>query len=387
MPGPRLVAALLILASLVAASCADGVDPEAAAVETDGDDERDGDDDDERDGEGAEATTSSVREQIAAIRGSTTGAGGGARERVAEAVDQLDPTTPSFSGDFADPFVVRDGAVFYAYATNTIFDNVPVLRAGAGTESEFVGDALPELPEWGEPGWVWAPSVAEIDGTWVLYYTTRHSASGRQCISVAVADSPEGPFVDESTEPLVCDLDGGGSIDPSPFQDTDGSWWLLWKSDGNCCGLPTWIYAQPLTDDGLELAGDPVPLLRDDLEWENDLIEGPTMTEEGGRYHLFYSANRWDTEDYVVGHAVCESVTGPCVKDPEPFLESHEGAWGPGGLEIVTAPAGRTGLVVYHGWTESGVGYETGRRSLFVTPVAFVRGDPVLPALELEGSS
>ena len=40
------------------------------------------------------------------------------------------------------------------------------------------------------------------------------------------------------------------------------------------------------------------------------------MIAVDGEYHLFYSANRWDTEAYAVGHAVCESVAGPCVKDP-----------------------------------------------------------------------
>ena len=47
------------------------------------------------------------------------------------------------------------------------------------------------------------------------------------------------------------------------------------------------------------------------------------MIAVDGEYHLFYSANRWDTEAYAVGHAV-ESVAGPCVKDREPWLADTE---------------------------------------------------------------
>ncbi len=284
--------------------------------------------------------------------------------------------TPTFDGDFADPYLYAEDGTFYAYATNSFFTNVPVLIAGpdgSGAREE----ALPDLPVWSEPGHVWAPSVVEVDGTYVMHYTTRHSASGRQCISVAVADEPAGPFIDDSTEPLVCDLAQGGSIDPSVFVDGDDLW-LLWKSDGNCCGIPTKIYAQPLTVDGLELAGDPVELIRNDLSWERDVVEGPSMIEVDGEYHLFYSANRWDTEAYAVGHALCETVTGPCTKDPEPWLADTDATSGPGGLEVITLDDRAVDLVVYHGWTGDEVGYPDGQRALYVRPIRWVDGEPIL---------
>ncbi|MEM9467952.1 MAG: glycoside hydrolase family 43 protein, partial [Actinomycetota bacterium] len=190
--------------------------------------------------------------------------------------------TPTFDGDFADPYLLPQDGDIYAYATNTMFMNVPVLVSYGDGGGELVGDALPELPAWSEPHHVWAPSITAVDDTYVLHYTTRHTASGRQCISVAVADHPAGPYVDDSTEPLVCTLDLGGSIDPSTFVDTDGTIWLLWKSDGNCCGIPTIIFAQPLTADGTELAGGAVELIRNDLSWERDVVEGPSMIEVDG---------------------------------------------------------------------------------------------------------
>lgn len=288
--------------------------------------------------------------------------------------------TPIFGGDFADPFVLQIDDIYYAYATNTFGANVPLMGAVSGARGNYLGDVLPNLPAWSEPGHVWAPSVSRVGADYVLWYSTRHSASGRQCISAARSDHPAGPFVDDSTEPLICDFIGGGSIDPSPVFDYDGSLWLLWKSDGNCCGRPTVIYSQRLTPDGMAIAGDPVELIRNDLWWERDVVEGPTMAYGSSGYHLLYSANRWDTDKYTVGHATCESVVGPCVKDPDPWLASYNGAWGPGGPEFVTDADGWTGLLVYHAWTAPGVGYPDGARGLFVAELQLVAGVPVSPS-------
>ena len=206
--------------------------------------------------------------------------------------------------------------------------------------------------------------------------TASHTASGRQCISVATADHPGGPFVDESTEPLVCTLDQGGSIDPGVVFDGDDPY-LLWKSDGNCCGLPTIIYSQPLSADGTELAGDPVELIRNALSWERDVVEGPSMIAVDGAWYLFYSANRWDTADYAVGLAACESVVGPCEKQPEPWLDSTEALAGPGGLEVISLPSRPADLVVYHGWVDGDVGYPDGARALYVRPIRWTADGPV----------
>ena len=136
----------------------------------------------------------------------------------------------------------------------------------------------------------------------------------------------------------MCTLDLGDSIDLSAVAD-DGSLWLLWKSDGNCCGIPTMMFGQPLSADGTELAGPAVELLRNHRSWERDVVEAPSIIEVDCEYHLFYSANRRDTEAYAVGHAVCESIAGPCVKDPESWLADTRATSGPGGLEAAGGSA------------------------------------------------
>lgn len=290
---------------------------------------------------------------------------------------------PVYCEDFADPFVLSTGAAvgtrIFAYATNTSDSVLPVLSTGSLLRSEEIDDALAELPSWSEPGAVWAPSVLERDdGGLVLYYTTTHRESGLQCISRAVADDPLGPFVDRSTGPIVCPADLGGAIDPSPFVTDDGTAYLLWKNDGNCCDILTRIWIQRLSDDREEVTGEPSELIAADQRWEGGVVEGPSMVEHDGRFHLFYSANAWDTAAYAIGHARCEAPAGPCTKSgTTPWLASSEGVQGPGGQELFDS-GGDELQMVFHAWPGE-VGYDAGGfRSLFTTGIDFVDGDPVV---------
>jgi beta-xylosidase len=284
--------------------------------------------------------------------------------------------TPIYSGDFADPYVLRVGDTFYAYATNTTDANLPVIVAGTTPGARYVGDAFPALPSWSEPGHVWAPAVLALDDGYVLYYSTRVAGTTTQCISRATAATPTGPFVDDSTGPMVCQRDLGGSIDPSVVTDGDGADWLLFKNDGNCCGLPTAIWSQRLGADGLAVVGEPTKLLTAGDGWEGGLIEGPSMVRHDGKYLLFYSANAWDSEDYGIGYAVCDSVTGPCTKQTVdgPWMGSTTFARGPGGQEFFSALGDV--WMVYHGWARGSAGKEGAERRLYVDIVRFPDGVP-----------
>jgi hypothetical protein len=294
---------------------------------------------------------------------------------------QLDPSggllvgTPVYDGDFADPFVLIDAGTNYVYATNTDDANLPVIVSAGGNEGTYYGDAFPQLPAWTTPGFVWAPAVyAHADG-YIAYYTTADTASKRQCVSRAVAPSPVGPFVDDSTGPLVCQSDLGGTIDPSIVTDVDGESWLLFKNDGNCCNITTSLWSQKLSPDGLDVVGEPTKLIDADQPWEGNLIEAPSMVIAGGTSYLFYSANAWDTANYAVGYARCESITGPCTKAEGPWMTSTAFAKGPGGQEFFA----KDGFVwmVYHGWERGQIGYPQGQRRLYLDIVQVTDGTPV----------
>lgn len=263
-------------------------------------------------------------------------------------------TNPVIARDFADPDVLQVGDRYYAYATNASGANVQTATSSDLVRWERGRDALPVLPRWSRPGFTWAPEVAAAEGGgYVLYFTARHVASGRQCIGAATSPAPEGPFRSEAAEPLICQLDQGGSIDASSFADEGGARYLLWKNDGNCCGYDTWIFIQRVSADGLALLGEPTRLIRPDQAWEGRLVEAPTLWERAGKYYLFYSANSYAGLDYAVGYAVADSPTGPFRKPGRaPLLATDRqtgAAFGPGGQDVVLDKDGEPWML-YHAW-------------------------------------
>ncbi len=314
--------------------------------------------------------------------------------------------TPVFNGDFADPYALRTPDALYLYSTNTATTkyapgaHIPVIELpeSSAFRGHYLGDALPVLPAWTVSGFQWAPSVwARPDGTYVMYYATpatnpevclaHPSAAGcvraangptsAMCISRATGASPAGPFVDDSSSAFVCPVSLGGAIDPSVFIRADGTPWLLWKNDGDCCQLSTTIFAQQLAADGLSVIGSPHRLIGASQAWEGNLVEAPSMIRSGSTYWLFYSANLWGTPDYGIGVARCASVTGPCAKPLDhAWLSSSEGGRtdpGPGGEEFFTAD----GLIwmVHHALAPGQTG-NTAQRRLYVDLLAFPPGRP-----------
>jgi hypothetical protein len=169
--------------------------------------------------------------------------------------------------------------------------------------------------------------------------------------------------------------------------DTDGSVYLIWKSDQNnpACGSAPRIWSQKLSTVGVSVVGSPTQLLARDQVWEGAVIEAPSMVLDGGSYYLFYSANNYDTSYYSVGYAVCQSPVGPCVKKTvdqaggaSPALIHSAGpAQGPGGQEFFRDMGGKL-WVAYHAWTSPLVGYPSGgQRSLRIDSMSFSGGYPV----------
>jgi arabinan endo-1,5-alpha-L-arabinosidase len=265
---------------------------------------------------------------------------------------------PVLDRDFPDPDVLQVGDVYYAYSTNSNDINIQAARSTDLVEWEFIGEVLPDLPDWAvqDFGWAWAPDVSTTDEgkTFLMYFTARYAVGngGSQCIGAAVSDSPEGPFEPVGDAPLICQLNQGGSIDPNSYMDDRNNRYILWKNDGNCCGGQTWIYIQPTSDDGLTLEGEPTRLITADQVWEGILVEGPTLWQHNEHYFLFYSANSYLSPDYAIGYAVADDLLGPYVKPKSvPFLETsiRNGIVSPGGQDIVTDAEGETWMI-YHTW-------------------------------------
>ena len=175
---------------------------------------------------------------------------------------------PVYKDNFPDPFVLRNGAEFIAYATNDGHQpaDADVARPGqlgAGRGPGQSGQAAgwhAEARVVGERGLTWAPEVMRVGNRWLLYYTAHDAKRNKQCIGVAGASDPMGPFIDPPPQPLVCQTDLGGSIDADPFRDSDGKLYLYFKNDGNAVRKRTAIWGQQLAPDGLSVIGAPVDI-------------------------------------------------------------------------------------------------------------------------------
>ncbi|MDF2807764.1 MAG: hypothetical protein K0S43_2710, partial [Cellulosimicrobium sp.] len=291
----------------------------------------------------------------------------------AAATAVAEPTiSPVVDANFPDPDILLVDGVYHAYATNHQGQNVQHRTSTDLVTWSAPTDVAPDLGAWVSesctfsPGGatdrcVWAPEVSAVEGGYALYYTARDATSPRQCLGVALSDTPDGPFVPVGDDPIVCPNgeagteDLGGAIDAATFVDGD-QLYLLWKADGNCCtGKTAIIFAQPLSPDGATLTGPPVELIRVDKSYEGRVVEGPTLLERDGTYYLFYSANDFGGGGYRTSYATASSLAGPWTKATTELLTSDRfqgDVRGPGGQDIVTAPDG-SDAIVFHGWNEA----------------------------------
>lgn len=302
---------------------------------------------------------------------------------------------PVLDGEFADPFVLPvDGDRLVAYATNrTEADgtrtHLPVSTSADGVHWSRPAEAMPAPPPWAraqQPD-IWAPEAMRVGERYIVFFSARHASLRRAdgltlCIGAAVAASPTGPFV-----PLAAPLSCGGAhgvIDVSPLRapDADGRerLWLLYKTDGNCCGAATTFLVQRLREDGLALEG-PAQVLdgvRNDQPWEGKVVEAPQMVHAHGRWWLFYAGNDYGGGAYATGYARCDGPLGPCHDAAEnPILRSEPGPpalVGPG-HQSVFRHAGRT-WIAFHGWRQPAPGGPR-YRAMYILPLDWREGRPV----------
>jgi beta-xylosidase len=224
--------------------------------------------------------------------------------------------------------------------------NVPTAISTDGVHWSQAPDSLPVLPKWAAPSisMTWAPAAQRTSSGWVLYYSTEEEASGLECIGRAVSSSPTGPYQDRTSLPMLCQRRLGGSIDPSVIRESDGSTYLVWKSDGNAAHVADSIWSQPLSSDGLSVRGEPHRLLGVDASWELRIVEAPAMVAASkGGYWLVYAGGDWSRPDrYATGLAYCSAATGPCREtSSKPFLATSTNDISPGGLDTFRDQRGR----------------------------------------------
>lgn len=288
-------------------------------------------------------------------------------------------TNPVYPEYFADPFVWQHQGTYYAIGTGPaeaagqvqemhrqrVF---PLLKSNDLVNWQFAGNALlrPD-PKLGDN--FWAPEVACYQGIFYLYYSVGHGDKNHQ-LRVATSSDPLGPYQDVGN-PLIDPETSPFSIDPSPFQDDDGQWYLFYAQDfldaENGVRAGTALVIDRLLT-MTKLAGEAKVVLRARQDWQRFLadrpmyggvydwhtLEGPCVRKHEHRYYCFYSGGRWETDSYGVDYGIADHVMGPYSDDgnelgPRLLRSVSDYVLGPGHNSIAISPTGQE-YVVYHAW-------------------------------------
>ncbi|CZR48139.1 uncharacterized protein FPRO_12749 [Fusarium proliferatum ET1] len=249
-----------------------------------------------------------------------------------------DCSKPSFDGDskvilsenFPDPSFVFDfeSCTWYSFGSQDKGKLVQIAQYNKSKDTwELLNDdPLKDAGAWGQNLDIVAPDVQWNGKQWVMYYSafTQDDHDGKRCIGVAFSDSIRGPYTPRD-EPLVCQLDKGGVIDPSSFYDPGSDTrWVVYKIDGNrICGK-TSIMLQQVENDGFTLKNDPVEILSETDD--EKLLETPSLVYEDGSYLLFYSSGCYTSDKYSIKYATSGSISGPYDRGNDKVLGSIAGS-------------------------------------------------------------
>lgn len=303
---------------------------------------------------------------------------------------------PVYGSYFADPFVWGHQSVYYAIGTgameaagNTLGKIFPVLQSSDFFQWQFASNALTR-PDAALGKNFWAPAVAFAKDRFYLYYSVGFEDKNHQ-LRVAESDSPQGPYRD--LKPLLDPGRYSFVIDPHPFLDEDGQWYMFFATDfldhSPTARAGTALMAAPMKS-MVELDPSPVAIVRANRDWQRfeanrpmygkvwdwHTIEGPCVCKHDGRYYCFYSAGRWEDATYGVDYAVADHPLGPYSSEPNEagprVLRTIPGKLtGPGHNTIVRGPDGETDYIAYHAWDQP-----MKNRLMFIDKLAWTADGP-----------
>jgi hypothetical protein len=153
------------------------------------------------------------------------------------------------------------------------------------------------------------PAGSTSTSCFYLYCVSLNNAlaTPANCIGVATADTPAGPFRDEGIltrsngtvdpvrGPIGCGDSGGYSnIDPAPYVAPNGSAYLYLSTGHEPGGA--WrrtLSVIPLASDRIHASSSRRALFSATRSWEAGVVEGPWVMRRNSIYYLFYSGGNF----------------------------------------------------------------------------------------------
>ena len=284
------------------------------------------------------------------------------------------------------PMVASDGRLYVFCGHDECFEDRPGYEGQYGFNiTEWLCYSTEDMQTWTDHGVVmkptdfswavgeaWASQAVEgPDGKYYFYVSTQCGDPNCKAVGVAVADRPEGPYVDAIGKPLILDsmTDNGprgwwNDIDPTVMIDDDGTPWMSW-GNGTC-------FLVKLKKNMVELDGEIMV-----LPMEN-YTEGPWLYKRDGHYYNVYASMGPGRE--TISYAMAENVEGPWTNMGElSGMAKDSFTIHPGVIDY----KGKSYLF-YHNSTLSldGYGPATGRRSICVDEMFYNADGTIRPVVQ-----
>ena len=337
----------------------------------------------------------------------------------------------------ADPAIIyitegEYAGYFYVYCTSGDIgtNGICAWRSKNLTDWEPLGPVF--LPS-AETNWaykfLWAPAIIYDEGKYYLFYSAPWGSGSYRYDSCAVSDSPEGPFVeitsdtkteqepllifelhkDEIAEDLISPAVGYygtmgfiKAIGPCPFIDPEtGKRYLFFVADlgtenndntsgAYCLEMEDWATPKYETLTRITRYGMTTIDGTETILEGGNTNEGPMCYYKDGKYYLIFLTYTYYSNNYQVRAAVADSVMGPYTK-----LDMDDGA-----QVMYTETNFQRQAVGIHGMTNVGdtlisaymtfmnnVDYATGSRKFAIDEIVFVENSDGLLTMSCNGPS
>jgi beta-xylosidase len=178
----------------------------------------------------------------------------------------------------------------------------------------------------------WAPTVAEKNGTYYMYFSAGDGAG----IGVATSKYPQGPFKDILGKPLIKEYHHGAQpIDAHAFIDDDGKSYLYYGGWGHAIVV--------------ELGNDMISTVGEFKEITPEhYVEGPFMLKRKGIYYYMWSEGSWGDSTYGVAYATSNSPLGPFIRKAKILTGNDQIGKGAGHHSALKLPGSEDYVICYH---------------------------------------
>ena len=230
----------------------------------------------------------------------------------------------------ADPYILKDGDTYYLYVTGGDAYGYRVFSSKNLVEWEGHGYCLlnsdvytDENSQYNSYYLFWAPEVIKYEGKYYMVISAQHR------ISIAVSDSPLGPFKNDTTKNSFIFGNDSNTIDGHFFED-NGKMYLFFVTEGKASyngysvtkGNNIWgckFDMKTLTPDESS-----IKLLLKNKDGDEGVVEGPSVLKNNNTYYLTFSSGGYANPDYAVQYVTASSPLGDYSSTRTTVLECDD---------------------------------------------------------------